>query len=1334
LGKEDKELFYRLLLLEVRLARLSSEEELIRVAAEEVQRLALVTSSCFALLSLDRKWSEAYFHCEGIKATKDLVADFLSFIGRRIKLASAFFRKGEPKRFRMDSLPSRWRSFFSSIGVVSLFAIPLGVPDREIGVIFLGLSKGYKLSSWKKILLRTLGDYISLVVENFRRRREIDDYLATLEEKVAERTKELASSEERYRNLVEHSLDGIYIIQDDRLLYVNDELCRIFGYSSPEEIIGHDCREFVAEESLKQVEDQLGWKQQGKPGKARHVFRAKRRDGRVFDAEVFSAPVMYQGRWAVQGSVREVTEREQLLRKLKESEERYRNLFDNASDIIFLIDKEGRFIDGNKAAERLSGYHREELLGEHFSIMVFPEDREKAFSMFKKTLSGKMHIYSIRMRRKDGEIRVLEINASPVIKEGEIIGSQGVARDITERERLIVRLRESEERYRNLFDNARDIIFIVDKEGKLSNVNKVAEEISGYRRQELIGKHFSAMVFPEEREKAFSQFRETLNGDIHTRTIRMMRKDGKPRVLEISSSPLIRDGEIVGSQGVARDITEREEFVAELKREKGFRDRLIDTANALVVGLDLEGRVVIFNRKCEELTGYSQNEVIGGNWFEIFLPVSWQNQVYEVFSQLKKGILPSTFENPIVTKNGEERIIFWHNTVIEAEKGEPQLILAIGEDITEQELLKRKLVESERRHRELFERAVDPIFLLDTEARFIDGNPAAEEISGYTKGELLGKPFSVLLSPEEGRKASSRFQRLLSGKSPIYHGRCELIRKDGKRVPVEVRSTVILREGKPVGILGIARDVSRRERLERLLKETSERLESLLENTPASVIITDRQGVIQYTNPAAEQLYGYSKDELLGKHFSVIVPEPGVETVTSLVNRVLSGEALRNIEAERITKQGEARNIILTLSPIKDHEGAIIGIAGITKDITEKKKLEEKLRESEERYRILFEYSGTAVAVIEPDGTYSLVNRRFEELVGRKKKEIEDKLNPCDIIHPDDKERCLAQRKARMRGEGVPTKSEFRMIRPDGEVRDVVAIGEFIPGTKRFIVSLIDITERKELEARLKRSEKMASLGQLSAGIVHEINNPLSFVLSNFNSLEEYLSGLSEVFSKIEEIKGSISDEKKVLPLSSELSRLVEEKKLSFIMNDLPNLLLETKDGISRIAGIVRNLRSFSSPRKESPQMLSVNECIENALKLIWSQIRNKVELMKDYGDLPRIKGYPTQLCQVFMNLLMNSAQAIEKRGTIMIATRRERDEIIVKVKDTGVGIPQEQLPRIFEPFFTTRKGKVGIGLGLSIVYRIIERHNGRMEVESKPGRGTTFTLYFPLGKGKSNE
>lgn len=268
------------------------------------------------------------------------------------------------------------------------------------------------------------------------------------------------------------------------------------------------------------------------------------------------------------------------------------------------------------------------------------------------------------------------------------------------------------------------------------------------------------------------------------------------------------------------------------------------------------------------------------------------------------------------------------------------------------------------------------------------------------------------------------------------------------------------------------------------------------------------------------------------------------------------------------------------------------------------------------------------------------------------------------------------------------------------------------------------IAELHNAQGQLLQSEKMASIGQLAAGVAHEINNPIGYVYSNLGSLEKYMK---DVFSMLEVFETAESE---FSPESAGLSRIQAHKEtvdLSFLKEDIPTLMAESKEGITRVKKIVQDLKDFSHVDEAEWQSCDLHHGLDSTLNIVWNELKYKAEVVKEYGDLPDVECIPSQLNQVFMNLLVNAGHAIESRGTIIIRTGREETQVWVEIADTGKGIDAANLKRIFEPFFTTKPVGKGTGLGLSLSYGIVTNHHGRIEVDSTPGVGTTFRVWLPL-------
>jgi len=272
--------------------------------------------------------------------------------------------------------------------------------------------------------------------------------------------------------------------------------------------------------------------------------------------------------------------------------------------------------------------------------------------------------------------------------------------------------------------------------------------------------------------------------------------------------------------------------------------------------------------------------------------------------------------------------------------------------------------------------------------------------------------------------------------------------------------------------------------------------------------------------------------------------------------------------------------------------------------------------------------------------------------------------------------------------------------------------------------------ELKEAQAQLIQSEKLSSIGLLAAGIAHEINNPMGFINSNLFTFTGYIRELRQILTEYEQLEGDCQGtaDEKLKFRCAQIKKVKERIDLEYIMNDLEKVIEESNEGARRVIRIVKGLKNFSHIDEERPEYADINETLEETLNVIWNELKYKAEVIKEYGDLPEIECYPRLLTQVFMNLLLNAAQAIEKEGRIVVKTYTDNGNIYIRISDNGCGIPPENLPKLFDPFFTTKEVGKGTGLGLSMAYGIIERHKGKIQVESEVGKGSTFTIELPLG------
>ena len=290
----------------------------------------------------------------------------------------------------------------------------------------------------------------------------------------------------------------------------------------------------------------------------------------------------------------------------------------------------------------------------------------------------------------------------------------------------------------------------------------------------------------------------------------------------------------------------------------------------------------------------------------------------------------------------------------------------------------------------------------------------------------------------------------------------------------------------------------------------------------------------------------------------------------------------------------------------------------------------------------------------------------------------------------------------------------------DMQIRAIV--GELIKANR----DLKELNSKlSDAQSKLIQSEKLASIGQLAAGVAHEINNPIGFIFSNFGTLEQYLEDLFQMLDAYEQAEASVSDGAALARIRS----LKADLDIDYLKEDIPNLMSESRDGIQRVRKIVQDLKDFSRvDARQEWESVDLHAGIDSTLNIVNNEIKYKADVVKHYGALPEVQCLPSELNQVFMNLLVNAAHAITaERGTITISTGVEGRNVWVEVADTGAGIAQENLKRIFDPFFTTKPVGKGTGLGLSLSYGIVQKHSGRMEVHSELGVGTRFRVTLPI-------
>ncbi|MFH0754423.1 MAG: PAS domain S-box protein, partial [Candidatus Omnitrophota bacterium] len=568
--------------------------------------------------------------------------------------------------------------------------------------------------------------------------------------------------------------------------------------------------------------------------------------------------------------------------------------------------------------------------------------------------------------------------------------------------------------------------------------------------------------------------------------------------------------------------------------------------------------------------------------------------------------------------------------------------------------------------------------------------------------------------------------------------------------PVEVNDRI-------AGSVLLAFDITDKKHASDLFKEMS----LAVEHSPLAIVITDRFGKVKYVNPRFTDVTGYCLEEIYGKISRVFREGEMLSNDRKILWDTLEkGQDWRGEFLERC-KDGREFWEQVTITPVIGGNGRIANLIILKENIHEQKQVKQKLMESEKRFMDVLYASNDAILLIYGDKFVDCNEATAQMLKYADRSEFlmahPSKLSPPQ--QPDGRNSFeKAQEMMQIANEKGFNRFEWMHRKADGTDFPVeVSLTPIVYDAKPLLYCVWrDISEHKKASDELNRNqtemvnmleelklynvqledaqqklvqqEKLVAIGFLAAGVAHEINNPLGFVHGNLVSLEEYARALLKMTSFLGPLNEAISAGD--LVKAGEINALVEEERkqleIDYISADIKKLIVETRDGLGRIKKIVQGLKSFSRKDTEGVVSSNINAVVDDAIAIVWNEIKYSAELVKEFEDLPPIACNPQQIGQVLINLLVNAVQAIDGHGVITVKTFRRGGMIVISVADTGAGIPDDIKNKIFDPFFTTKEPGKGTGLGLSISYDIIKKHGGRMDFESKVGVGTTFSIELP--------
>ncbi len=748
---------------------------------------------------------------------------------------------------------------------------------------------------------------------------------------------------------------------------------------------------------------------------------------------------------------------------------------------------------------------------------------------------------------------------------------------------------------------------------------------------------------------------------------------------------------------------------------------------------DEDGKILDANPAACRRLGYSREELLRLNTSDIDAPEFAEGFQSRLRSQLKSGVMRC--EGVHRTKDGRHIMVDINTSFIQID-GKPA-VLAVMRDITQRKLTEEALSKQRQLLQSILDNLSDAVVVADADGEIVLFNPMAERIFGI---EFIQGNFTLFQADQTTRVTEFPIARCIRGET---FDRLELVVRHagtttGRWVSMAGRP-LLDRSGANKGGVLVCNDITDHMRVEQALRDSQAVYESLVESLPQNIFRKDRQSRITFGNQRYCAALKRTLPELLGKTDFDLFPEAlAAKYVTDDLHVIHTGEPLDAIEEHHLPN-GSRLFVHVVKTPIYSAENEIVGVQGIFWDVTQEVLANKAVTNSEKRYRQLTEATMDGIVVIDADGKIALFNPAAERMFGYTAGEVLGTL--AGVLVPEEFRDLQGEGVARYVATRLPEllgqPQEFKGRRKDGSdftaeialslLTEPEDAGGSDARSTKILAAIRDLTERNKMRALMLQNEKLASIGLLSAGVAHEINNPLAFVANNLVVLERDSKGLLDLIALYEVALPNLAPE-----LAERIRAFVEEIDYGYTRENLARILSRTRDGIERVTRIVHSLRGMARTEAPRRQEVRVPDLVNSSLEILHGKFKRLgVVVEQQHDPNPVVPCVPTQLSQVVLNLLVNAYQAIEAShrsdGRIDLRTQRHGNEFLLEIKDNGIGIKADNLPRLFDPFFTTKDVGEGTGLGLSISHHIISAHGGRIDVESKTGEGTCFRIYLPL-------
>jgi PAS domain S-box-containing protein len=900
---------------------------------------------------------------------------------------------------------------------------------------------------------------------------------------------------------------------------------------------------------------------------------------------------------------------------------------------------------------------------------------------------------------------------------------------------------------RALIDNIPDFIYVKDAEGRFVVANpQVARVMGAETPEQLLGKT-DFDFYPREIASGFHKDEQNVirsGKPLYNYEEKCVDGAGNEIHILTTKVPLRNsEGRVIGIAGVGRDISARKKMEDALREAEQKYRGLIDKAIVGIFQSSPEGRFLSVNRSMAFTFGYDSPEDMIAGITDIgrqFYVDPKREQEFKLLMGKLGGV--KNFECEVLRKDGSKlwlamsvRTIYQDGVLVRYE--------GMCEDISARKKMEDALREAEQKYRGIFDSAIVGIFQSTPDGCLMHVNPSMAFSFGYdSPEEMVASVTDISRQLFVNAKRGVEFMLVMDKIGGVRNFECEVYCKDGRKIWLSMNIRAIRENGAVVRYEGMCEDITARKKMEDALREAEQKYRGIFDNAIIGIYQTTPEGRLLGLNAAITTIFGYdSPDEALQCISDIarqiyVDPKRREDFKLALEKRGV----VQNFEGEVFRKDGSRIWLSIGARAVEEN-GVVVRYEGMCEDISARKKMEDALREAEQKYRGIFDNAIFGIFQTTPDGRLLSANPAMAFTYGYDS--VEEGMASAssgDIsgrVYVDPERR--REFKRLMEENGAVQNFEHEAYRRDGSkiwlsmsARAICENGRVV----RYEGMSEDITERKALREQLLQVQKLESVGQLAAGIAHEINTPTQYIGDNVRFLKDAFQELKSLLTSYDRLLPAAVKNGLLRETLEEAAAVVDKTDAGYLLEEIPKAIDQTLEGVSRVAALVSAMKEFSHPDTKEKSPLDLNRAIAGTITVARNEWKYVAEMETDFDpSLPLVSCHPGEFNQVILNLIVNAAHAIAdvareggpQKGSIKVQTRSCPEWAEVRIRDSGTGIPEELRTRIFDPFFTTKEIGKGTGQGLAIARSVIVgKHGGSLDFETEAGKGTTFIIRLP--------